>query len=67
MGTIRKGANGGFSGKAGSVVGSSWREVDYIRGMPKRSGKPATILQLEQTVKFMTAVNCPYSRYLSTL
>ena len=57
MGTIRKGANGGFSGKAGSVVGSSWRDVDYIKGLPKLSSKPATERQLEQRAKFATAVN----------
>lgn len=57
MGTIRKGANGGFSGKAGSVVGSSWRDIDYIRGLPKLSGKPATQRQLEQRARFQTAVN----------
>ncbi|HEY1008605.1 MAG TPA: DUF6266 family protein [Sphingobacteriaceae bacterium] len=57
MGRIRKGANGGFSGKAGSVIGSNWRDIDYIRGLPKLSGKPATQRQLEQRAKFQTAVN----------
>ena len=57
MGTIRKGANGGFSGKAGSVVGSSWRDIEYIRGLPKLSGKAATEKQLEQRARFLVAVN----------
>lgn len=56
MGTIRKGANGGFSGKAGSVIGGNWRDVDYIRGLPRLSGKAATQKQLEQRAKFMAAV-----------
>ena len=57
MGRIRKGANGGFSGKAGSVIGSNWRDIDYIRGLPKLSGKPASQRQLEQREKFKVAVN----------
>lgn len=56
MGTIRNGANGGFSGKAGSVIGSSWKDIDYIKGLPRKSSKPATQLQLEQQAKFALAV-----------
>lgn len=54
MGTIRKGANGGFSGKAGSVVGASWKSIDYIRGLSKKSNKPASLEQLEQQARFYT-------------
>lgn len=57
MGTIRKGANGGFSGKAGSVVGSSWRDIEYIRGLPKLSNKPKSEKQIEQQAKFALAIN----------
>lgn len=56
MGTIRKGALGGFSGKAGSIVGSSWRDINYIKGLPKLSKKPKSQKQLEQQAKFATAV-----------
>ena len=56
MGIIRKGANGGFSGRAGSVVGSSWKDIDYIKGLPKKSNKPATQSQLEQQARFALAV-----------
>lgn len=56
MGTIRKGANGGFSGKAGSVIGGNWRDVDYIRGLPRLSGKAATLKQLQQRARFAIAV-----------
>jgi len=31
MGKISKGATGGFSGKAESVVADNWRDVDPIR------------------------------------
>lgn len=56
MGRIKQGVNGGFSGKAGSVIGSSWRDVDYIKGRPRTSSKPASQRQLEQQLKFALAV-----------
>jgi len=52
MGVIRRGANGGFSGKAGSVIGSSWKSIDYIKGLYKKRTKPATQEQLMQQAKF---------------
>jgi hypothetical protein len=52
MGTIRNGANGGFSGKAGSIIGSSWNAVSYIKGLPKLSNKPASPKQLDQRARF---------------
>lgn len=56
MGRIKQGANGGFSGKAGSVIGSNWKGIEYIKGRPKVSNKPATQRQLEQQAKFSMAV-----------
>ena len=56
MGIIRNGANGGFSGKAGSIIGSSWKDINYIKGLPKLSKKAKTLKQLEQQAKFATAV-----------
>lgn len=54
MGTIRQGANGGFKGKAGSVIGSSWKSINYIKGLYKKRTKPASQAQLEQQEKFKT-------------
>ena len=62
MGIIRNGANGGFSGKAGSVIGSSWNSLSYIKGLYKKSTKPATLKQLDQRLRFATAV-----RYLAPI
>lgn len=48
MGTIEEGINGPFRGKAGSVIGSSWRKINYIKGLPqfrKRSPSPQQALQ----------------------
>jgi hypothetical protein len=52
MGTYRKGILGPFSGKVGTVIGSSWNGIDYLRSLPKPSGKEATNLQLIQRAKF---------------
>ncbi|MES2653378.1 MAG: DUF6266 family protein [Bacteroidota bacterium] len=52
MGNYSKGANGTISGKFGSVVGSSWRGIDYLRGLPKKSKKPISDLQLAVRAKF---------------
>jgi hypothetical protein len=51
MGRIKKGILGGFSGKVGTVVGASWRGVDYMRSLPELSNKPATKAQLAQQNK----------------
>ncbi|UKT63261.1 DUF6266 family protein [Pedobacter mucosus] len=57
MGIIKNGANGGFSGKAGSVIGSNWNNISYIKGLYKKNNKPATLKQLEQRLRFATVVN----------
>ncbi|MDX3915985.1 MULTISPECIES: DUF6266 family protein [Olivibacter] len=44
MGTYNKGINGPFSGKTGSIIGSRWRGVNYIKGFSrtyKNKGKPS--------------------------
>jgi len=56
MGTIRNGGNGAFSGKAGSFIGSSWKNIDYIKGIPKLSKKAASPKQLEQRHRFTIAL-----------
>lgn len=51
MGIINKGANGPFRGKTGSVVGSGWKKIDYIKGLPRRyknKGKPSTEQELQR-------------------
>lgn len=57
MGTYSNGANGKFSGKVGSMVGSKWRSVSYIKGLPAPSSKPATEKQMAQRAKFALAVS----------
>lgn len=57
MGTYSKGILGPFSGKIGTVVGSSWKGVDYMRSLPKKSNKQPTDAQLEQRMRMMIAIN----------
>ncbi|WP_207424322.1 DUF6266 family protein [Desertivirga brevis] len=56
MAEFNNGANGSFSGKVGSVVGSNWREINYIRGIAKRSKKDPSQGQIEQQMKFAMMV-----------
>ena len=48
MGRLSRSPNGPFSGKAGSVIGSSWRGIYYIKGLQKTITKARSPLQLEQ-------------------
>jgi hypothetical protein len=55
MGTYRKGILGSFSGKVGTVVGSTWKGIDYMRSLPRPSGKAPTDAQMIQRVKMTLA------------
>lgn len=65
MGTYKKGILGSFSGKVGTVVGSSWKGIEYMRSLPKPSTKAPTDLQLEQRIKFAIATG--FLRPISSL
>ena len=56
MGRLNRGPNGPFSGKAGSFIGSSWREIYYIKGLQKKITKARSPLQIEQQQRFALAV-----------
>lgn len=51
MGTIKQGILGGFNGKVGTVVGSSWKGEAYMRGLAQHVKNPKTEKQLEQRNK----------------
>lgn len=57
MGTYSKGILGPFSGRIGTVVGSNWKGIDYMRSLPKRSSKTPSDAQMEQRVRLTIAVN----------
>jgi len=52
MAKFSKGILGGFSGKVGNVVGSSWKGIDYMRSKPNKVNDPKTEAQLTQRQKF---------------
>lgn len=52
MGKIRTGILGGFQGKVGTVIGSSWRGESIMRALPKGTAKKPTELQMLQRLKF---------------
>ncbi len=51
MAIFKGGPNSPFSGKAGSVIGSNWRKIYYIKGLSKRI-KPESPEQLRQQQKW---------------
>lgn len=56
MGTYRVGILGSFSGKVGTVIGSSWNGINYMRSLPRPSSKAATDAQLLVRAKFALAM-----------
>ncbi len=53
MGIIEKGINGPFRGKVGSVIGSSWKKINYIKGLSdKRRNRAPTDKQVRQQLRF---------------
>ena len=53
MGIIEKGINGPFRGKAGSVIGSSWKKINYIKGLHRfKNRRPPSEEQVIQRQKF---------------
>jgi len=57
MAIFLKGINGAYSGKVGNIVGSTWRGIDYIRSLPKKSTKPSSEAQIAHRAKFSLAVS----------
>lgn len=56
MGTISKGILGGFSGTVGTVIGGTWKGIDYMRSMPARRSNTLTPAQMDQRLKFSLIV-----------
>ncbi|WP_257667475.1 DUF6266 family protein [Parapedobacter tibetensis] len=57
MATYKQGVNGAFSGKAGSVVGSNWRSIGYLRGLSRFKNKSNSPKQAAQRMRFGMAVS----------
>ena len=52
MGKIKQGILGGFKGKVGTVIGSSWNGIAYMRGLAQSVKNPKTAAQLQQRAYF---------------
>lgn len=56
MGRYSKGILGNFSGTVGTVIGGTWRGIDYMRSQPTRRSNTLTPAQVEQRIKFSLVV-----------
>ena len=56
MATFKQGILGGFSGKVGGAVGSSWKGINVMKSMPVSVANPRTAGQVSQRSKFKTIV-----------
>lgn len=52
MGIVRNGILGGFRKKVGNITGSYFRNLNVIKTLPRPSGKPPTVDQINQRIKF---------------
>ena len=52
MATIKRGILGGFTGKVGSVIGSSWKGIETMRSMPISVLNPRTTAQINNRNRF---------------
>jgi Family of unknown function (DUF6266) len=57
MATLRKGLFGGFSGKLGGVVGSSWKGILVVKKLPAPRKTGPSPAQLEQQARFSQLVS----------
>jgi hypothetical protein len=65
MGQIKKGILGGFKGKVGTVVGTSWLNRDVMKSLPVTSGKLPTLKQALVRQRFGTG--CSFLKPLSKI
>lgn len=67
MGTIKQGILGGFNGKVGTVIGSSWKGQAYMRGRAQHVKDPRTAGQVYQreALKILALALKPIASLLS--
>lgn len=57
MARIKRGILGGVRGKVGTVAGSNWNGINYVRALPEHYKDSKTFKQLNQRSKFMFTLN----------
>jgi len=67
MGKIKTGILGGFQGKVGTVIGSTWRGESIMRALPKTAAKAPTESQRIQRLKFNPNSAIEKKEYFSIL
>jgi len=67
MGKFQNGTLGISKGKVGNVIVSNWRDIDYIRGLSKKSTVPASEAQVLQRKRFSILAKflLPVSKFLN--
>lgn len=67
MGVIKQGILGGVSGGVGTVIGGSWKGINYLRSRPTSIANPNSDKQVDQRTKFSTVINFlrPLTGFLS--
>lgn len=56
MGVLNRGILGGFRGKVGPVIGTSWKGIDVMKSKPLSVANPRTPGQVAQRQSFASAV-----------
>jgi hypothetical protein len=56
MGKIKQGILGGFSGKVGGIIGSSWKGIAVIKAMPLSVAQPVTVKKTNAKARFTSVV-----------
>lgn len=56
MGVIKQGILGGFRGRVANVVGTSWKGIAVIKGMPLSVANPRTAAQVTNRNQFSSVV-----------
>jgi hypothetical protein len=57
MGIIKQGILGGFSGKVGNIIGSSWKGIAVIKAMPLSVAQPVTAKKTAAKARFAEVVS----------
>ena len=57
MARLRQGILGPVSGSVGTIVGASWKDIDYIRSKSSRPKGDPTAAQLDNQYKFSAVIN----------
>jgi len=57
MGTIKQGILGGFSGKVGTVIGSSWKGIAYMRSIAQSVKNVRSAKQVAHRAKFSMLID----------